>query len=260
MASAVPGRASLAAPATPYVGRRRVPAAKTKPARTRSLVGVGIPATTAAALSLVATGVGVAAGVDGAALAQGQTETDGSAALALASVRDVSAAPADVANAIAERREQAVQQASRNAVRIQLAQAAAVKEAAAHRWVLPVVRYVKTSGFGMRWGKLHAGEDFAAPVGTPVHAISSGVIVFAAEASGYGNKVEIRHWDGTCSWYGHLSEIDVKVGEKVDPGELIGRVGSTGHSTGPHLHLEIHPHGNGPVDPLPWLRARGLKP
>jgi murein DD-endopeptidase MepM/ murein hydrolase activator NlpD len=260
VASAAPGRASQDALATPYVGRRRVPAAKAKPPRTLSLAGVGIPATAAAALSLVATGVGVAAGVDGAALAQGQTDADGSAALALASIRDLSAAPADVANVVAERHEQAVQQASRNAGRIQLAQAAAVKEAAAHRWVLPVVKYVKTSGFGMRWGSLHAGEDFAAPIGTPVHAISSGVIVFAGEASGYGNKVEIRHWDGTCSWYGHLSEIDVKVGEKVDPGELVGRVGSTGHSTGPHLHLEIHPHGDGPVDPLPWLRAHGLKP
>jgi murein DD-endopeptidase MepM/ murein hydrolase activator NlpD len=260
VASAASGRASLDAPATPYVGRRRVAPAKAKPARTGSLAGVGIPATAAAALSLVATGVGVAAGVDGAALAQGQTETDGSAALALASVQDLSAVPVDVANAVAERHERAVQQASRNAQRIQLARAAAVKEAAAHRWVLPLVKYVKTSGFGIRWGKLHPDENFATPIGTPVHAISSGVIVFAGEASGYGNKVEIRHWDGTCSWYAHLSEIDVKVGEKVDPGELVGRVGSTGFSTGPHLHLEIHPHGNGPVDPLPWLRAHGLKP
>ena len=126
--------------------------------------------------------------------------------------------------------------------------------------MLPVRTYVKTSGFGMRWGKLHAGEDFAAPIGTPVHAISSGVVVFAGVENGYGNKIEIRHWDGTCSWYGHLSKIDVKVGQKVDPAELIGLVGNTGHSTGPHLHLEIHPHGDGPVDPLPWLRAHGLKP
>ena len=69
--------------------------------------------------------------------------------------------------------------------------------------------------------------------------------------SGYGNKIEIRHWDGTCSWYGHLSKIDVKVGQKVEPAELIGLVGSTGHSTGPHLHLEIHPHGGGPVTRCP---------
>jgi murein DD-endopeptidase MepM/ murein hydrolase activator NlpD len=126
--------------------------------------------------------------------------------------------------------------------------------------VLPLVKYVKTSGFGYRWGSLHAGEDFAAPIGTQVRAISSGVVVFAAVDAGYGNKVEIRHWDGTVSWYGHLSKIEVKVGQRVDPAELVGLVGSTGFSTGPHLHLEIHPNGKGPVDPLPWLRAHGLKP
>jgi murein DD-endopeptidase MepM/ murein hydrolase activator NlpD len=220
-----------------------------------------VPATAAAALSLVATGVGVAAGIDGAAVAQGQTnEPDASATFTLASLQDVSTSPQDVAFAVAERREVVQREASRSAARAQLAQAALLKIQIAHRWVLPVTTYVKTSGFGLRWGRLHAGEDFAAPVGTPVHAISSGVVVFAGVESGYGNKVEIRHWDGTCSWYGHLSAIDVKVGQKVDPGELIGAVGSTGHSTGPHLHLEIHPHGGGPVDPLPWLRAHGLKP
>ena len=260
MTSAVSGRASRAAASTPYVGRRR--AAPAKPHRQVSRSNATVPATAAAALSLVATGVGVAAGTDGAALAQGQSsDTEGSAAaLALASVRDVNAVPADLAAAVALRHERASLQSSRNLARTQLQQAAAVRAAIEHRWVLPVVKYVKTSGFGYRWGSLHAGEDFAAPIGTPVHAISSGVIVFAGVESGYGNKIEIRHWDGTCSWYGHLSEIDVKVGEKVDTGELIGKVGSTGHSTGPHLHLEIHPHGNGPVDPLPWLRAHGLKP
>jgi murein DD-endopeptidase MepM/ murein hydrolase activator NlpD len=226
-----------------------------------SLAGATFPATAAAALSLVATGVGVAAGVDGAALAQGQsTDPEGSAALQLASLRDVNQATDDVATMVALRHEMSQRQASRNLQRAELAQAAALRAKFEHRWVLPVRSYVKSSGFGWRWGKLHAGEDFAAPIGTPVHAISSGVVVFAAYDAGYGNKVEIRHWDGTVSWYGHLSRIDVKAGQKVDPGEQIGLIGSTGHSTGPHLHLEIHPHGDGPVDPLPWLRAHGLKP
>jgi murein DD-endopeptidase MepM/ murein hydrolase activator NlpD len=251
--------------AAPHVGRRRAAPSKpekaAKPQRSLSLAGATVPATAAAALSLVATGVGVAAGVDGAAVAQSQAnDPDASATMALATLRDTSTSAQDVAVAVAERHELAQQQASRSAVRAQLAQAALLKTQLEHRWVLPVAHYVKTSGFGMRWGKLHAGEDFAAPVGTPVHAISSGVIVFAGYDAGYGNKVEIRHWDGTCSWYGHLSKIDVKVGQKVDPGQLIGLVGDTGHSTGPHLHLEIHPHGGGPVDPLPWLRAHGLKP
>jgi murein DD-endopeptidase MepM/ murein hydrolase activator NlpD len=180
--------------------------------------------------------------------------------LALQPVRDVSAVPADLAAEVAARHEQASLQSSRNQVRAQLQQAAALRAAVEHRWVLPVVKYVKTSGFGMRWGSLHAGEDFAAPIGTPVRAISSGVVVWASADAGYGNKVEIRHWDGTVSWYGHLSKIEVTVGERVDPAQEIGLVGSTGFSTGPHLHLEIHPNGKGPVDPLPWLRAHGLKP
>ena len=200
-------------------GRPAKVAKPARPPRSTTLAGATVPATAAAALSLVATGVGVAAGLDGAAVAQSQTtEPDASAALALATVRDVGAAPRDVALAVAERHQQAVLQASRNQARAELAQAALLKTQAAHRWVLPVARTSRPPASAMRWGKLHAGEDFAAPIGTPVHAISSGVVVFAGVEQGYGNKIEIRHWDGTCSWYGHLSKIDVKVGQKVDPG------------------------------------------
>ena len=166
----------------------------------------------------------------------------------------------DLAAAATERANLIQQEASRDAHRALVAQMLAEQDDAAHRWVLPLTHYVLTSPFGMRWGKLHAGEDMAAPIGTPIHAISSGVIVFAGVEEGYGNKIEIRHWDGTCSWYGHLSKIEVKVGQKVTPGEQIGLVGETGDATGPHLHLEIHPHGGGPVDPMPWLRAHGLHP
>ncbi|GMA88191.1 hypothetical protein GCM10025868_34410 [Angustibacter aerolatus] len=84
-------------------------------------------------------------------------------------------------------------------------------------------------------------------------------MVFAGQQSGYGNKVEIRHWDGTVSWYGHLSQIEVKVGQDVDAGEEIARSGNTGHSTGPHLHLEVHPGGKGPVNPRPWLADHGVR-
>lgn len=258
MTSAASSRAHRVASA-PYVGRRR--AAPAKASRPVTLGGTAVPATAAAALSLVATGVGVVASVDGAAIAEGQTsDTDTGTTVALASVRDVQAVPADVSAELTLRHERASLQSSRNLQRARLQQAAALKAAVEHRWVLPLVHYVKTSGFGYRWGSLHAGEDFAAPIGTPVRAISSGVVVFAGVESGYGNKIEIRHWDGTVSWYGHLSKIDVKVGERVDPAEVIGAVGSTGFSTGPHLHLEIHPDGKGPIDPLPWLRAHGLKP
>ncbi len=265
--------------AAPYVGRRRAnasapapapvpepapaaaPVPARKPPRRVSLSGATVPATAAAALSLVATGAGVAAGVDGAAVAQTRhlDLARTSAATGTAATADITRTPQDVLNSVSDR----ALEASRGARRTDIAAAAAAvaaQTARAQRWVLPLTHYVLTSPFGMRWGKLHAGEDFAAPIGTPVHAISAGTIVFAGVESGYGNKIEIRHWDGTCSWYGHLSRIDVKVGQKVEADQLIGLVGDTGHSTGPHLHLEIHPHGGGPVDPLPWLRAHGLHP
>jgi murein DD-endopeptidase MepM/ murein hydrolase activator NlpD len=241
----------------PYVGRRRV--AEPKAPRRVTLAGATVPATAAAALSLVATGAGVAAGVDGAAVAQTRHPEAPAEARGATAATDITTSPQDVLNSVTYRAEQA----SRGTRRTQIAAAAAAvaaETATAQRWVLPLTHYVLTSPFGMRWGKLHAGEDFAAPIGTPVHAISAGTIVFAGVESGYGNKIEIRHWDGTCSWYGHLSKIEVKVGQKVTSDQLIGLVGDTGHSTGPHLHLEIHPHGGKPVDPIPWLKAHGLHP
>lgn len=102
---------------------------------------------------------------------------------------------------------------------------------AARGWQLPVRDYVLTSGFGMRWGRLHAGEDFAVPVGTPIGALSSGTVNFAGNQGGYGNKVEIRYWDGTVSYFGHMSRIDVTTGQPVQGGQVVGGSGNTGHST-----------------------------
>jgi murein DD-endopeptidase MepM/ murein hydrolase activator NlpD len=267
--SAAPTEAATA----PYVGRRRAvvveprhaPAREPEPAakassRGRPLAGAVIPATAAAALTLVATGVGVATNVDGSAVARDQLRAEDKAGMALASVRNIGDASTDAVNAVADQRSTDALRASRDAERSRLAKAAALQAEQAHQWVLPLKHYVLSSPFGMRWGKLHAGEDFATPIGSVVHAISSGVIVFAGVEGGYGNKVEIRHWDGTCSWYGHLSKIKVKVGQQVDSDQVIALSGDSGHSTGPHLHLEIHPHGKGPVDPMPWLRAHGLHP
>ena len=177
-----------------------------------------MPATAAAALSLVATGAGVAAGVDGAAVAQTRPPGNGpTAARGGTATSDITNTAQDVLNSVTDRGRAGQPWGSPDRARGPAAAAVAAETAVAHRWVLPLAHYVLTSPFGMRWGKLHAGEDFAAPVGTPVHAISAGTIVFAGVEGGYGNKVEIRHWDGTCSWYGHLSKIDVKVGQKVTP-------------------------------------------
>ncbi|MDO5712494.1 MAG: M23 family metallopeptidase, partial [Micrococcales bacterium] len=127
-------------------------------------------------------------------------------------------------------------------------------------WVGPVSGTHQTSGFGQRWGRLHAGLDFAGPVGTRLRSMSSGVVTFAGQQGGYGNKVELLMWDGSLAYYGHLDSIAVKSGQKVAPGQLIGRLGNTGHSTGPHVHIEVHPSGANPIDPWPWLVARGVLP
>ena len=131
--------------------------------------------------------------------------------------------------------------------------------AAAQRWVSPVSGYSLTSGFGFRWGKMHPAQDLACPVGSSVHALSSGTVVFAGwSTEGYGNFVKIRYWDGTVSWMAHNSRLLVSVGEQVSPGQVVAYSGNTGHSTGPHVHLEIHPEGGAAVPPLPWLAAHGI--
>lgn len=115
-----------------------------------------------------------------------------------------------------------------------------------------------SSGYGSRWHpiygevRFHAGIDMAAPYGTPVYATSSGVIIVAGSCGGYGQCVAIDHGGGVVSVYGHLSRIDVYPGRRVGSGQEIGLVGSTGVSTGPHLHYEIRINGS-PVNPRPYL-------
>jgi murein DD-endopeptidase MepM/ murein hydrolase activator NlpD len=109
-----------------------------------------------------------------------------------------------------------------------------------------------TSPFGMRWGRLHAGIDIAAPVGTPIRAADSGTVQIASWYGGYGNYTCIGHGGGVSTCYGHQSSIGVSVGQNVSQGQVIGACGSTGNSTGPHLHFEIRINGS-PVDPMGYL-------
>ena len=97
--------------------------------------------------------------------------------------------------------------------------------------------------------RMHTGVDYAAPTGTPVKATADGTVVRAGVAGGYGNMVEVQHSDGTTSRYAHLHTFRTSVGQPVKQGQVIGLVGSTGMSTGPHLHFEIRKNGS-PVDPL----------
>ncbi len=113
---------------------------------------------------------------------------------------------------------------------------------------------VLTSGFGMRWGRMHKGIDVANSTGTPVYAAADGVIEKAGwNSGGYGNVVDIRHPDGSMTRYGHNSKILVHAGQQVHQGETIALMGSTGFSTGPHCHFEVHPAGKDAVNPIAFL-------
>ena len=113
---------------------------------------------------------------------------------------------------------------------------------------------VLTSGYGPRWGRMHKGIDIAAPIGTPIVAAAPGVVVSAGwHSGGYGNLVEIQHPDGSVTLYAHNNRILVRRGQEVAQGQQISEMGSTGRSTGPHCHFEVHPPGRGAVNPIALL-------
>lgn len=118
----------------------------------------------------------------------------------------------------------------------------------------PTTIHTVTSGFGQRWGKLHDGIDIGVPIGTEVRAADGGEVSLAGPFGGYGNYVSIDHGGGLTTFYGHLSEIDVRTGQRVNKGDKIALSGNSGHSTGPHLHFGVHKSGK-PVDPRPLLRG-----
>ena len=129
-------------------------------------------------------------------------------------------------------------------------------------WVVPLEGdYRITATFGQHGGSRatrHTGIDLAAPIGRTVLAASGGTITYAAFDGPYGQKIEITHPDGTRTSYAHLHHIDVEPGETVTAGDPIGTLGTTGNTTGPHLHFELRPGpSDQPVDPLPWMAERG---
>ena len=127
----------------------------------------------------------------------------------------------------------------------------------APRLILPVAGR-PSSGYGMRADPIkhaeinHPGFDLAAPTGTPVSAAAGGTVTHAGPAGTYGNLVTIRHDNGYETRYAHLSAVNINPGERVEAGQLIGKVGTTGYSTGPHLHFEVR-HDGKPLDPAPLL-------
>ncbi len=133
---------------------------------------------------------------------------------------------------------------------------AASPSADAPPWQWPVSTGVVSSGFGQRWGRLHAGLDIAADEGTPVFAAAAGEVVYAADSDGgYGQLVILKHGENWATVYAHLSAILIDEGGEVMQGAPIAEVGSTGRSTGPHLHFEMRRDGE-PVDPIELLPNR----
>ncbi|MGH3992075.1 MAG: M23 family metallopeptidase, partial [Pseudonocardiaceae bacterium] len=125
------------------------------------------------------------------------------------------------------------------------------------RYVAPTVGRL-TSGFGYRWSTMHWGIDIANRIGTPIVAPAAGVVVESGPASGFGLWVRIRHADGTITVYGHIDRSLVRAGQQVTTGQQIATMGNRGDSTGPHLHFEVwNPNGT-KINPLTWLRARGV--
>jgi murein DD-endopeptidase MepM/ murein hydrolase activator NlpD len=142
------------------------------------------------------------------------------------------------------------------ASRIRSAQSTAVipgptGSASAAGFIWPV-HGILTSTFGWRWGRMHEGIDLAVPSGTPVVAAASGTVIVAGWMGGYGNLVVIDHGNGIATAYGHNTSVVVGYGQSVAQGQLISYSGSTGHSTGPHVHFEVRVNGS-PVDPLGYL-------
>ena len=139
------------------------------------------------------------------------------------------------------------------------AQERADREARMQRplFVRPTVG-IFTSGFGYRWGVLHGGIDIANSIGTPILAVSDGVVIDAGPTAGYGQWVKLRHSDGTVTLYGHVNTVNCNIGERVMAGDQIATMGNRGNSTGPHLHFEVLLNGTQRTDPVPWLASRGL--
>jgi murein DD-endopeptidase MepM/ murein hydrolase activator NlpD len=157
------------------------------------------------------------------------------------------------------------QAAARNQALAELASRAEqrAQQIEANMWVLPVEHYEITATFGTGgslWSSDHTGLDFAAPYGTPVMAVARGEVTSAGYAGAYGNRVIITHPDGTETWYCHMDNYTVSTGDEVEAGSTIGHIGMTGNTTGPHLHLEVRPTPNVPVDPYTALSAHGVTP
>ncbi|MFE9875704.1 peptidoglycan DD-metalloendopeptidase family protein [Streptomyces sp. NPDC005784] len=130
-------------------------------------------------------------------------------------------------------------------------------------WVAPVETYELSAGFGSggeHWAHRHTGQDFAVPIGTPVRAVGAGRVVKVSCGGAFGIEVVVEHPGGYYTQYAHLAAVAVDQGQRVSTGEWIGQSGTSGNSTGPHLHFEVRvtPETGSAIDPVPWLAEHGV--
>ncbi|GAA3543059.1 peptidase [Aeromicrobium flavum] len=231
--------------------RRAARRAAAASSRTRLLAGAAAVAI-AAVGSLSVTSPGLLAGAD-AALAKSYVGANATNAVDVSRNYDRELAvqkplqAQQIAKANAEKKVQARQ-----------------NEIIRNQWVIPVVGYRITARFGQGGGYWssgrHTGLDFAGPSGSTLVAVAAGTVTSTGYEGAYGNRTIITLDDGTEIWYCHQSAIQVEVGKKVAPGDVIGATGSTGNVTGPHLHFEVHPGGGAAVDPAAVLQSHGVNP
>ncbi|MEU4656770.1 M23 family metallopeptidase [Streptomyces sp. NPDC023723] len=193
---------------------------------------------------------------------QNQVETKAAEEAAAAAEKKAAAAAAEAEKA-AEAKAAAAKKKAEEAAK-KKAEAERLAELA-KQYALPTSSYTITSTFGQAgayWSSgYHTGLDFAAPTGTLIKAVHTGTITEAGWAGSYGYRTILTLDDGTELWFCHQSSISVSVGQQVNTGDVIGRVGATGNVTGAHLHLEVHPDGAASgIDPMAWLQSKGLNP
>jgi len=258
-------------PITAATGRGRAHTGARR--KSRAATGPGAPALVAGAAAVAVAAVG-ALNATGGGLELGASSADLARASTLGLKDNAAALDTGQARASRDRARKALAVRAKAAAdtkkkhdallkALDMAKERALRLAAlAHLFRLPVSGYHLTAGFGEGgglWSHGHTGQDFACPTGTAIHAVATGTIISAGWDGAYGWKTIERLDDGTEIWYAHQSAMLVRSG-RVYTGQVIGRVGSTGNTTGPHLHLEVRPHGGDPINPMPWLRAHGLHP
>lgn len=183
-----------------------------------------------------------------------KSQADGQKKAAAASAK------AAAAKADAKKRAAAAQADAKKRAAVK---SAADRSARQNAWVKPVTSYTIGASFaqaGSHWSHKHSGQDFVVPTGTQVRAVHGGTVVEAGWGGAYGNNIVIKHWNGTYTQYGHLSKLEVSVGQTVSTSQEIGKSGSTGNSTGPHLHFEARTtpvYGSG-MEPLSFLHKHGV--